>query len=181
MNEFSSYSVSTALDEAATALTRMKSEKQSYEAFLRGANQAPSPSQQEHSNPTQIGHKTAAAPSGRPPKPGGPVDHRAETPPLQMQSKMTVPTRQASKSVPPQNQPKSSTDHHRAETPPLPTLPSGAKTSVPARQSSTKSQQPVTESGEATPPLASPSHQTQSLQQQASDSMQSLQRLLTQG
>lgn len=36
-------SVSTALDEAATALTRMKSEKQTYEAFLRGANQAPSP------------------------------------------------------------------------------------------------------------------------------------------
>lgn len=35
-------SVSTALDEAATALTRMKSEKQTYEAFLRGANQAPS-------------------------------------------------------------------------------------------------------------------------------------------
>ena len=38
------YSVSTALDEAATALTRMKTEKQSYEAFLRGATQAPSPS-----------------------------------------------------------------------------------------------------------------------------------------
>ena len=36
--------MSTALDEAATALTRMKSEKQGgYEAFLRGANQAPSP------------------------------------------------------------------------------------------------------------------------------------------
>ena len=38
------FSVSTALDEAATALTRMKSERQGgYEAFLRGANQAPSP------------------------------------------------------------------------------------------------------------------------------------------
>ena len=36
-------SVSSALDEAATALTRMKSEKQTYEAFLRGANQAPPP------------------------------------------------------------------------------------------------------------------------------------------
>ena len=37
-------SVSSALDEAATALTRMKSDRQTYEAFLRGANQAPSPS-----------------------------------------------------------------------------------------------------------------------------------------
>ena len=47
-------SVSTALDEAATALTRMKSEKQTYEAFLRGANQAPSPvtvSASSHSQP----------------------------------------------------------------------------------------------------------------------------------
>ena len=35
--------MSTALDEAATALTRMKTEKQTYEAFLRGANQAPPP------------------------------------------------------------------------------------------------------------------------------------------
>ena len=34
--------MSTALDEAATALTRIKSDKQNYEAFLRGASQAPS-------------------------------------------------------------------------------------------------------------------------------------------
>lgn len=33
--------MSSALDEATTALTRMKSEKQTYEAFLRGANQSP--------------------------------------------------------------------------------------------------------------------------------------------
>lgn len=41
---FFPHSVSSALDEAATALTRMKSDRQTYEAFLRGANQAPSPS-----------------------------------------------------------------------------------------------------------------------------------------
>ena len=46
VNDLSFYhpSVSSALDEAATALTRMKSDRQTYEAFLRGANQAPSPS-----------------------------------------------------------------------------------------------------------------------------------------
>ena len=36
-------SVSSALDEAANALTRMKSERGSYEAFLRGAHQPPPP------------------------------------------------------------------------------------------------------------------------------------------
>ena len=35
------YSVSSALDEAATALNRMKSEKKTYEAFLHGASQPP--------------------------------------------------------------------------------------------------------------------------------------------
>jgi len=40
--------VSSALDEATTALTRMKSEKQTYEAFLRGANQAP------HATPVSV-------------------------------------------------------------------------------------------------------------------------------
>jgi len=53
-------SVSTALDEAATALTRMKSEKQGgYEAFLRGANQAPSPTPLSVGSPQQ-GTKTGS-------------------------------------------------------------------------------------------------------------------------
>ncbi len=153
----------------------MKSEKQSYEAFLRGANQAPSPGQQELPNPAQTVAKTSATTSTRQPKPGAPVDPRAETPPLQSHAKMVIPPRQASKSLPPQNQSKSSTDR-RAETPPLPNV-GVTKGSTPARQSSKS----VAESGDETPPLASPSHQTQTLQQQASDSMQSLQRLLTQG
>lgn len=54
------HSVSTALDEAATALTRMKSEKQTYEAFLRGANQAPPPTA------TAPGHPQQAPLAGKP-------------------------------------------------------------------------------------------------------------------
>ena len=159
--------MSTALDEAATALTRMKSEKQSYEAFLRGANQAPSPSQQEAPvstlAPSSTGHsgaKTNATETRQaPPKSVShqqvPIDTRAETPPLPARTQ--------------------STPSH-----------GGTKTSngAPGGKQATKStpqHQPPVDSRAETPPLPAQSQQTQSLQQQASDSMQSLQRLLTQG
>ena len=65
-------SVSSALDEAATALTRMKSDRQTYEAFLRGANQAPSPSPSSlHPTAPHVQPHPSSTVAGAQPTPAG--------------------------------------------------------------------------------------------------------------
>lgn len=126
------YSVSTALDEAATALTRMKSEKQTYEAFLKGASQAPSPPAQHE-----------------PPLSNPVVPSSTGNAGMKISANVTIGSRQQQQ----------------------------------LKQTSQQQQAPVADVCNQTPPLPpqAQAEQPHSLQEQASDSMQSLQRLLTQG
>lgn len=115
------------MDEAATALTRMKSEKQTYEAFLKGAGQAPSLSPQHSSPLTSVTQLSASNGS------------------VKISADVTVGSRQPQKPNP--------------QHPPL-----GEAHIQSSVQSKGQLQQ-----------------QPQDFQEQTSDSMQSLQRLLTQG